>query len=304
MKLVKNETTDYLSINVLEDETEWLITDTYNKRDERRDGNFIYQYAGEDGENTELRPSEIWERDKNTYPIWIQLKPTNYYAMLDGKTSTQTVKTDELIFEIDNQRYDTFSLLGVDALSVTIELVDKTTGQVYQPFNFELLDRSQRIDAYTHYFLPIELRTNVFFEGIYLIGNTKLRVTITKTGDIAKCGRLVFGNSYFLGDTQYGSNLDYQSNSRFDTDVFGNVTLKQISSQPIESHTVSVLTSKIPSIKKKRKELDAIPTLFVADESENSQLENLLIFGFFTNFSIVANNATRSIASINLKGLL
>lgn len=304
MKLVKNEVSDYLSINVTKDEIEWNVANVYNRRDEVRYGNFIYVYAGEDGTNTTLTPQQIWERDKNTYAVWIEDRPTNYYAMLDGKTSTVTTAENELIFELDNNRYDTFALLRVEATTAKIELMDKDTDFVYQIFDFELLDRTDRIDAYTHYFLPIELRSSVYFDNIYLLGNTKLKVTLTNTGGTVKCGRLVFGNSYYLGDTQYGANLDFQSNSRFESDIFGNVSLKQISSQPIESYTVSVETGKIPSIKKKRTEVDATPALFVADESANSNLENLLVFGYFTNFSILADNPTRSTVTINIKGLL
>ena len=305
MKIVKNQITDYVSINVENDETEWLSTNVYNFRDELRDGNFIYKYAGINGTNTELSPSVIYERDKELAPIWVLTRPTNYFALLDDKSSTQTENAESLVFEVLNGRYETFSLLNLEAQSVMIELIDITTAEIYQTINFDLLDRSDRIDALSHYFNPIKLKTNVYADNIYLLGNTKLKVTILNGGDIAKCGRLIFGRSYYIGETQYdGATLDLQSFSRFETDTFGNTDLKQGNSIRTAKYNVKIPTNKIISVYDKRIEYDAIPLLFIADESSNSKLENLLLFGYFVSSPISIKNPVNSNIPVDIKGLL
>lgn len=304
MKIVKNETTDYLSINVTEDETQWLTSSVFNYGDYIRDGHFIYRYAGVENSNTEDSPSINYEANKNLVPTWVLYAPTNYYAMLDGETATKTSGGETLVFEILNNRYDSFSLLGLEATNVSIELRDITTEAIIQTINFDLLDRTDRIDAYTHYFNPIEPKTSVYTDSIYLVGNTKLKVTIINTGSIAKCGRLVFGSGYFAGETAYGANLSQESYSVRSTDLFGKDTLIQRGSANIDTYSIQIPTPKIPALRRKGKELDAIPILFIMDESVESTVQNLLNFGYYRSFSILLPNPVKSIINLTIKGIL
>lgn len=304
MKIVKNEVVDYLSINVTQDEVVWDALASYAFGDIVRVGNFLYTFASKIKTNTTQSPDIEYEQNKSTFSIWQSKKPTNYYAMLDGETRTQTENSDEIIFELANDRYDSFALLGLDATFVMIELVDTITAEVYITEEFDLIDRTNRIDAYTHYFLPIELKRSVYYNQISLLPSTKLKVTIRKTGSIAKCGRLVFGNSYNLGFTLYGLTLGFQSNSRFNTNSFGETELLQVSSLPVETYPVRVPTSKASSIKQKRAEWDAVPLLFIGDETENSNVDNLLVFGYFSKWDMTINTPTISNCSMTIKGLL
>ena len=63
-------------------------------------------------------------------------------------------------------------------------------------------------------------------------------------------------------------------------------------------------TNKIISVYDKRIEYDAIPLLFIADESSNSKLENLLLFGYFVSSPISIKNPVNSNIPIDIKGLL
>lgn len=303
MKVCKSAITDYLSINVAETEPEWTSGALFNYADEIRSGHFIYKYAGVDQTNTTDSPEVTYEQHKDAYSVWVRIRPTNYWAALDERGDTKTENADSLIIELDNRRCDTFAALGLECAAVTIELIDKTTSEVYYANAFNLLDRSARIDAYSHYFSPIELRTNIYDDSIPLLPNTKLKITIESQGGIAKVGRLVFGQSYYVGKTLYPATLDYQSYSRFNTDVFGNTELKQIASLPVETYLIRTEASKIPSLKQKRKEMDAVPILFIMDESPDSILENLLIFGYFSSAPIVAQNGTVADINVNIKGV-
>ena len=93
MKIVENKITDYLTINVTENETQWLITSLFEYGDYIRDGHFIYRYAGINNSNTDVSPYIDYETNKNLVPTWVLYGPTNYYAMLDGETSTRTISS-------------------------------------------------------------------------------------------------------------------------------------------------------------------------------------------------------------------
>ncbi len=309
MKIVQNKITDYLSINVIEDGTQWTETMVFLYGAFARDGHFIYRYAGANNTNTVKSPYIDYETNKNLVPTWVLYTPTNYYAMLDGETATKTtgnlsVDDGKLIFELANGRFDSFSLLGLVATNVIIELIDIPTDEVIYTESFNLLDRTDRVDAYSHYFNPITLVDSVYTDKIWLLPDSKLKVTIDNTGVIAECGRLVFGNGFFVGDTAYGGSLSQESYSIQSVDSFGKDTLIHRGSANIDTYTVRIPTSKIPALRKKGKSLDAVPILFIMDESEDSTVQNLLNFGYFRTFTMLLPNPISSTINLTIKGIL
>ena len=87
-------------------------------------------------------------------------------------------------------------------------------------------------------------------------------------------------------------------------DEFGNTTLVHRGSVNLDSYEVQVPTQKIPLLKRKAQELDAIPILFVMDESPTSNTENLLNFGYWHSFSMLIPNSVKSSISLTIKGIL
>lgn len=303
MKILKNRITDYISANFSENETAWDSAAIYNYADEVRDGHFIYKYAGANGTNTTDAPS-IDSQKLPTERKWVQICPTNYFAMLDGVTSTQTKNTDTITIEIAVDNYDALSLLDVVAQSVSLELRDATTAEVFYTKTIGLLDYTGIVDFYSYCFEEIVFKPSVYIDDMPLVNNAILRIVIDNNGGEAACGRLVCGKTYYIGKTGYGVNLSQESYSKKDTDVFGNTTLIHSNSLNIDSYEVYVPTQSVPNIRRKFKELDAVALLFIMDENPNSQLENLLNFGFYQNFSIVIPDAALSTASLQIKGLL
>jgi len=302
MKLCKNDFEDYKSINVLEDETEWNINDVYQYADERRDGHYIYKYAGDNDTNTELSPSVIYERDKEIYPIWVQIAPTNYYAMLDARTDSQTTQANDIVMTFDIQNQDTFSLLNLKAVSVTLSLYDNSLGAISYTNNVVTQDESSVIDFYSYCFNEFVYTDSVYIDDIPLTQDGVLTVTID--GDSVGVGRLVIGKSIFIGDTDYGVSLGIESYSRRDIDTFGNVNLKQRGSVNIDTYSIKVPTSKVIELRSTAKKYDAIPLLFIGDESEDTIVENLLNFGYWTSFNMVLPNPVNSTLSLSIKGIL
>ncbi len=295
MKYCKNEITAFISSNVPESETLWLVTDVYSTGDERRDGHYIYAYAGISGTNSALSPS-------NEPTKWVQQRPTNYWAMMDGTTSTQTEYADIITVEIAASNYDTFSLLEVEAESVTLTLtvdsVDVWTN------SFTLKDESGVIDFYTYCFSDFIYKPSLYVDTIPLYGTGTLTVDIINTGGTAKCGRLVYGRSYFVGKTLYTASLGLESYSVKQTDAFGTETLVHRGAVNLDNYRVSILTSQIELLKRKAVEYDAIPLLFIMDESNTTNTGHLLNYGYYQNMSVLLSNPRHSTISLTVKGIL
>ncbi len=303
MKLLQNKITDYLSANFNEDEIQWESSATYNYADEVRDGHFIYKYAGEDGTNTDEMPNKDYQK-LPTERKWVKIRPTNYYAMLDGETQTQTQNQNTIEITLATNNYDALCLLGIDAKSVTVKLRDTDSGETVYTRTIDLSDITRIVDFYSYCFEEIIFKSSIYIDDIPLYTNATMQIVIDNDGGVASCGRLVCGRTYYIGETGYGINLSQESYSTKETDVFGNTTLVHKNSLNIDSYEVFVPTPSIPNIRRKFKELDAVALLFIMDESENSIMENLLNFGYYENFSIVIPDPKISTVSLQIKGIL
>jgi hypothetical protein len=295
VRFVKSEITALVSSNVLENETAWLVTDTYNRGDERRDDHYIYAYLGVDGTNSALKPS--------LSPIqWLVQRPTNYWAMVDGSTSTQTTRADNITVEIATNNFDTISLLDIEAETVILTLTVSAT--VVYTKTYDLRDESEVVDFYSYCFSDFIYSHSLYNQDLPIYLNGTLKVEIINTGSTAKCGSIISGRSFYVGQTLYGASLGLESYSAKQVDEFGTVTLVKRGAVSLDSYDIRVPTSKVPMLKRKAVEYDAVPLLFIFDESTTSNTENLLVHGYYQNMSVLLSNPSKSVISLTVKGIL
>lgn len=294
MKICENLITDYLSANFTEDEPLWLVASTYNNGDEARDGHYIYKYAGVDGTNTTTSPI--------LNPLsWYKTKTSNYYAMLGDRTSEQTTTTGDLIIEIQGFNYDTISLLNLSGTDVLIEVIDN--GIVVFTDTKNLINTNDIIDAYTHYFGPYEYSES-YYQLLPILGNVTIRITVYALNGFASIGRLVCGQSYEIGLSLFGASQSLESYSVTETDEFGTTTLTPREAVYNSSFEVLIPSQKTEALKRKRKNLDAIPILFIGDEAEDSTFGNLLSYGLWESADILLSKPMTSEMNITIKELL
>lgn len=290
MKICKNEITDYSSANFTEDEPEWLVGNLYNVGDEARDDHYIYKYAGVDNTNTATKPS--------LNPIqWKQNRTSNYYAMFGDKTNEQTENPDEIIIEIESSTADVLALLNVDADTIRVEIL----GTDYD----ETIDMTQRAvsDWSSFWFAPFLLRKNVYLEIGYRL-NVTIKITATKTGGIAKIGRLVNGTGIYLGDSLFGTSFDLQTYTGETTDQFGAKTDNVTGSVFNGAYPISLPSQNVEIVKQYRKDFDNIPILFIGDEQEESVFRNLLSYGKWQKAGITLQDPSYSSMELTIKELL
>lgn len=297
MRILKNLITDYYYANFTEDETEWTSGSLYDNADEVRDGHYIYKYARVDGTNTATSPS--------LNPLsWYKSATSNYFSMLGDRTSEKTTVSGNLIVEIDISNYDTLSLLRVTGTQVDIQVTDLDTSLVVYTDSKTLANTEDIIDAYSHYFSDFEYFGSYYNNQIPLVGNARIRIEITSLDGISEIGRLVCGKSYNVGVTLFGTTETLESYSNIETDEFGTTTLVPRNAVYNSSHSIRIPSSKIPTLKRKRKELDAIPVLFIGDEELNSKFENLLSYGLWENADITIQRASFSDMDLTIKELI
>ena len=298
-KVCENTVSDYLTANFTEDEIEWNPNGVYNYKDEARFGHFIYKYAGEDGTNTTDNP-EIENED--VLGEWVQDRPTNYFSMLDGANNTSTFNNESIDITVSSVNNNTISLLKLQGASVYLEV--ESDGNVVYSNMVSLADERDVYDEVSYWYEPFTFKTSLYLEDLPFVTNGILRIQILNAGAVAGCGNLIHGRNYTIGETLYNSNLSLESYSRKIADEFGKVNLVPVNSVNLDTHEILIATDKIPQLRRKMKELDAVPILFIMDESETSNTENLLNFGYWETFNMTLTNPSKSIINLTVKGLL
>lgn len=295
MRFCKNEITGYISSNVTESETAWLLASIFNRGQEIRDGHYIYAYLGTDGTNSLVSPV-------NDPLLWLVQRPTNYWAMLDGKTNTQTSRANNITIEIATNNFDTLSLLELQAKSIILTLT--VSAVVVYTKTYDMQDESGIVDFYSYCFGDFNFKSSVYNQDIPLYLGGTLKIEIINTASTAKCGRLVCGRSFYVGKTLYGASLGLESYSVKQVDEFGTETLIHRGAVNLDSYDIKVPTNKVPILKRKAIEYDAVPLLFIFDESTTSNTEYLLNFGYYQNMSVLVSNPVSSNISVTVKGIL
>jgi hypothetical protein len=278
MTICENEITEYLSINLTEDEQLWNINNKYNFEDVARWGHFLYKFAGEDGTNSSENP-EL--EDAKTFGFWQNIAPTNYFAMLDGETKTATVSASPLILEIENSNYNVLSFFGLLGTLMTIEFFEGSETTPFLTKTLDLLDDSVVVDDLTYWFEPFTFVKKAFLGDLPLVdGKIKITLENADTQQEVQIGRI------------YSSNLQLNK-TEFDDDLIN-----------YDKHRVRIPAEKIPYFMQKAKDLYKQPILFIADESETSNLQNLLNFGVWDSFSVPLTNPRFSTIDVTIKGLV
>lgn len=285
MRICKNAITDFYDTNLVEDETLWDSGDTYSNGEIIRWGHYLYKYAGVTGTNSTNNPATDTLQ-------WEYYRASNYYSMIGGNTKDQTINADTIDVTVDLVRYDTISLLNLEAENVQITITDDTTSDILYDETFDLSYRE--VKTYTQFFFAPFEKKNRFYTSIPFYLQARARIQINAIGGTPKCGRLVVGQSINLGITLFGISADLDTYSREELTSFGD--LIPVSDNPTYRNTFKI---KIPSqnfeyLKDLRKELDFVQVLFVGDENDTSKFQNLLSYGYWENATIPLENPVLS----------
>jgi hypothetical protein len=302
MMIVKNQVDSYLSSNFSETEPEWSPDETYMYGGEARDGHYIYKYSGSENTNTTWSPSHDTEESIGTgvVPSWVKVRPTNYYAMLDGKSTTKTSVDGgiDVVFEADGAA--SIALLGVRGQSVTLTLTNNITSEVEYTEVIGMMDESHIVDFYTYCFEGFDYASSLF--RLFPVAfDSSIRVQIENDLDVSECGIVVIGSPYYVGDAMWDVDFNLTSYSVKNTDDFGNDSLIHRGSSYTVDYDIVIDSGRIMAVNRKAKEWDAIPLLLVADEAEDSKYENLISYGYWKTFRTVLSGPMKSQCYISWK---
>ena len=227
---------------------------------------------------------------ETTNTQWLDVGPTNKWAMLDLSRNTQTVHASPLTVVIaPGERINSIGLTGVKATSLTISATSVTGGgTVYGPVTFDLRTREVG-DGYMYFFEPFSSKVSKVVFDVPPYTDIIVTITLSDTSGNVKCGAAVFGTYVNLGAAQYRGRSDGLNFSTITRDVWGNATLVQRRTVP-KVNVVTIIDSVLVNrAMDARIALNAKACLWSGlDDTTSDWYEMFAILGVYKQFEIEA----------------
>ena len=303
MYYIKQELTEFTSTNLTDTYSDWSPNITYivepdNALTSASIARFgAYYYRSVTSTNLNFNP-ETYSNIK-----WVKHSVSNKYAMLDMSSNSKSVVVggDLTVTFLQNQS----SILGIgnyEADYITIEILAPDGTTILWSYNTPSNINANVYDYYDYIYEPYNLdqdfttKVNLPLQGRYV------RMTFHKlplTGRSA-CGYLIVGNPVYIGMSLMGVKFGYNSLTTKEISSFGNLDIKKSFIQDIVDFETVIASTYLPRMRRELKKVYDEIVLFVIDERDVSEYENLMTLGVIQDASVVLENNVESVISFSL----
>jgi hypothetical protein len=238
---------------------------------------------------------------ESTPARWLDVGPTNRYAMFDLERNSATVDASTITVVIaPGKRVNAIALLGLVADHVDITM---TVGGIpVYTYSEDLSTRTTT--SWTEYFYgEFGTRPAVVRFDLPLYSTAVLTVTLSISTGNVMCGALCLGTAVDLGRIQINPRSDALNFSRIERDGFGNATLVPRRTVPKTTQTLLVDKGRVNKLIDVRTALNAVPAVWsgLDDATGDGYFDSLLILGIYKQFSIDLSLETHAIATLELE---
>lgn len=230
---------------------------------------------------------------------WTLTSYTNRFKMFDGVVQSQTVFAGGITVELTPAAYtNSLALINVDAATVDVVMTSTADGEVYNE-SYSLTSYSGINNWYLYFFTPIERVTELVITDLPSYLDATIDVAINDTGD-AKCGELIIGNVYEIGDSLHGANLGIIDYSVKNTNATtGEITIAPGAYARRSQIDVLCSTMETPFIYNFLSSIRSTPVVWVADSNNGATV----IYGYFREYNVILSDYTNSLVNLQIEGL-
>lgn len=263
----------------------------------------VYENLKSDSTNINKDPTVLANQENaagvGTY--WIDVGPTNKFAMFDGLVSTPTLAASPLVITLKPGTLTGFSLLGIDADSLSVTVKDAPGGAVVWSLPTKILEGSQPADYWEYFYDGFKPLTRYTATGIDPYRNAEMTVTLTKASGLISLGMLAVGDMRPVGIPQRDASVEPVDYSYIRTDNFGNSVVQKRNFATSMSINAKMPMEDAGSVLDTVQEILGTPCVVVG--SRAGGFEWLTVFGLISG-RISAQNYPYATLSLNVKGLI
>jgi hypothetical protein len=235
-------------------------------------------------------------------PKWLDIAPTNKWAMMDNVVGTKTTRASPLTVVLSPGAIGGLALMELTGKTATVTLKDAPSGATVYSKTIDL-DGSIVTSFFDFFFAPYEqLDTVVLTDLPFSYYAPEITVSITATTGNVACGVFKLGELISLGGTEYGVSSGITDYSQKTTDAFGNTTILSRAFSKRSSFKVATDTVDYNRISKRLTEVRATPAVWVG--TDVSGYEPLIIYGFVKNWSVDVAYPTVNYCNLDIEGII
>lgn len=271
-------------------DAEWMASATYQL------GNRVFLTAT--GKTYECVQAPALDKNPVNEPLyWLEAKPSNRWSMYDSEISTVTVTPGDLSTTLTVPgRVNAVALFGV--VGSKIQVTQRSAGgDVLATFSKTL--QTQPIDWYEYFYSVPEQIPDVVFTGV--VPSTGSRLEIVITGPAA-CAAIVVGNTFDLGDAEWGAQTSITDYSRKTTTAEGVQSFTPGRYSRRMSVRLVQPRERYPTVQRNLEAVRATPCVWLGVPGVQAY-SPMTIYGFYKDFSIEVAYATENLCSLEIESL-
>ena len=303
MQYIKQELTEFTWTNLTDSYPDWSPTTTYTVEPDNaltsasvaRYGSYYYRSVT--SANLNFNPSTYSDIK------WVKHSVSNKYAMLDMSSNSKSVFEggDLTVAFLQNQS----SVLGIgnyEADYITIEVLASDGTTILWMYNTLSNVNANVYDYYDYIYEPYVLgqdfttKVNIPIQGRY-VRLTFHKLTLTNR---AACGYLIMGNPMDMGMSLMQPKFSYNSLTTKEISSFGNLDIKKSFIQDIVDFETVIASTYLSRMRRELKKIYDEIVLFIIDERDISEYENLMTLGVIQDASVVLENNVESVISFSV----
>ncbi len=230
---------------------------------------------------------------------WLDIAPTNAWAAFDNVIGTSCTLASPLTISIESGENITgIGFVGLVGTEIDIEVDSTADGIVYS--RTVDLDDSVVLDYWDYFFEPYVQRDKLVLTDLPPYDDATITVTLTGTGNVS-IGVLQIGTADDIGMALHPSSASFTDYSRKIRDDFGNTTIVERSYSDSPSFKLRISKQEFPRVRRKIIGLRATPCIWIG--SEESDLRDLVPFGFVRSFSPIYETSEAWMCDLEIEGM-
>ncbi len=230
---------------------------------------------------------------------WVDVGPTNKFAMFDLVNSTTSNEQGDLTLQLaPSQTLTSLAAFSVNGASDVVINMTNAGSNVYTK-TIEMNDNSAVASIWHYYFEP-QVRSESFVINDLPQYPTGI-LDIEFKGSAVAVGNLVVGNQIEVGSMAAGTSLQLLDYSRKETDSFGNTVVQKGRTSKLVNFNMAVAYNLSSYVFNQVAELTGTPSVWFGDAGSD---DPTLVFGYYRdlNINLTTNNIVD--ATITIEGLV
>ena len=228
---------------------------------------------------------------------WVEVAPTNRWAMFDQATGTVSEAAGEIAFTIAPGKVRGLALMDLNASSVTVEMVSGA---------FTVFSRTVSlgadygvVDWFSYFFGDIVTKRTMVITDLPPYSDGEITVTITG-GTQTQVGTVAVGSLFDLGMTLHGLALGVLDYSSKQTSAFGVTTVYQRPYAKRMEARVVMKTWEVDEAARRLQLIRAMPVVWIG----GVRFDQSVVYGFLKDWAIDIAYADTSNLTLTIEGLI